>query len=344
MKTVPDSSLTRQEFLKLAAGLFSGLGISSAAETDPASKALDPAYLERGLTAMARAQTWFDAHWGAGILAGYYLCRDHPLSAETVSGIRRQMDTVIEVRAEQFQPMPDGGAENQRIDDIPKALLPAMKGGLRAHGHAVIFASLSTRALRDAPHMARPGIIDALCGLSRQIAKLKPERPMPATEGYSSTQAMIDTTFESLARFQPLLGHAEVRRPNFTHMITHTEALMNLEHMGFGDLARAGHPGHRVHISAPVPEVPNSTAEARRATMEKVMSGAFWSDTANTGLWKEKWNQTTNPNGDWIASGHLFKVLYSHHRLLSRVQDAERARLCTAILLERYINPAVQGG
>lgn len=344
MNSPPDIRMSRHEFLKLIAGLFAGMGIRGSEAAQEKAAAPDPAYLERGLTAMARAQTWFDAHWGAGILAGYYLCRDHSLSAETVSGIRRQMDTVIEVRPEQFQPMPDGGADKQRIDDIPKALLPAMKGGLRAHGHAVIFASLSTRALRDAPHMARPGIIDALCGLSRQIAKLKPQRPTPATQGYTGTQAMIDATFESLARFQPLLGHVEVRRPNFTHMITHTEALMNLEQIGFGDLARAGHLGHRVHISAPVPEVPHSTAEARRATMEKVMSGAFWSDPANTGLWKEKWNQTTNPNGDWIASGHLFKVLYSHHRLLSRVQDAARARLCTAILLERYINPAVQGG
>ena len=345
MKTLPDTRMNRHEFLKLASGIFAGLGISGVSSAvEEKLVPLDPAYLERGLTAMARAQTWFDAHWGAGILAGYYLCRDHPLSADTVSGIRRQMDTVIEVRAEQFKPMPDGDADKQRIDDIPNTLLPAMKSGLRAHGHAVIFASLSTRALRDAPHMARADIIDAMCGLSQQIAKLKPQRPTPATEGYTGTQEMIEATFESLARFHPLLGHAEVLRPNFTHMITHTEALMNLEHMGFGDLARAGHLGHRLHISAPVPKVPNSTAEAQRVTLEKVMSGAFWSDTANTGLWKEKWNQTTNPNGDWIASGHLFKVLYSHHRLLSRLQDTEKAKLCTAILLERYINPAVQGG
>lgn len=334
----------RHEFLKLASGLFARFGFSGVASAAENSAALDPAYLERGLTAMARAQTWFDAHWGAGILAGYYLCRDHPRSADTVSGIRRQMDTVIEVRAQQFQPMPEGDADERRIEDIPKALLPAMQRGLRAHGHAVIFASLSTRALRDTPHMARADIIDALCGLSRQIAKLKPQRPTPATEGYTGTQAMIDATFDSLARFQPLLGHAEVRRPNFTHMITHTEALMNLEQMGFGDLARAGHLGHRLHISAPVPAVPNGSAEVQRATLEKVMSGAFWSDTTNAGRWKEKWSQTANPSGDWIASGHLFKVLYSHHRLLSRLQDTEKAKLCTAILLERYINPSVQGG
>lgn len=347
MITNPNTGLTRNEFLRLAGGLFAGLGIRdvSSASVEKASP-LDPVYLDHGLTAMARAQTWFDAHWGAGILAGYYLCRDHPLDADTVTGIRRQMDTVIEVRAEQFKPMLDGDADKQRIDEVPKALLPAMKGGLRAHGHAVIFASLSTRALRDAPHMARPGIIDALCGLSRQIAKLKSQRPTPSTQGYASTQAMIEATFDSLALFQPLLGHPEVRRPNFTHMITHTEALMNLEQMGFGDLARAGHLGHRIHISVSVPPVPKQAAsgEANQTTLASVMNGTFWSDAMNTVAWKARWNQSTNPNGDWIASGHLFKVLYSHHRLMGRIADAGKAKLVTAILLERYTNPAVQGG
>jgi len=130
---------------------------------------------------MARALTWFDSDWGAGILAGYYLCRDHPLDAATVAGIRRQMDTVIEVRAEYFTPMEKGSAEEKRIAEVTEALRPAMQGGLRAHGHTVIFASLSTLALRDAPQMARVEIIEPLCGLSRQIAKLKPQKPAADT-------------------------------------------------------------------------------------------------------------------------------------------------------------------
>lgn len=337
--------MDRQGFLRLASGLLAGfVGRDVVATSPEAGKPLDDAYLQKGLTAMARARTWFDAHWGAGILAGYYLCRDHPLDAATVSGIQRQLDTVIEARAEQFTPMAGSAADEKRIAEVPQALLPAMQGGLRAHGHAVIFASLATRALRDAPQMARPEIVEALCGLSRQIAKLKPQRPAPDTQGYSGTRAMIEAVFDSLARFQPLLGHPQVRRPNFTHMITHTEALMNMEQMGYADLARAGHTGHRTHISAPVPEVPPSTAEEQRATLEKVMSGAFWSDAEQSERWRRKWSERDNPNGDWIASGHLFKVLYSYHRLLGRIEGAERKKLCTAILLERYVNPAVRGG
>ena len=352
MKQHPDLRLSRQEFLKLVTGVLTGLGIpgvataAAAPKTDgPRPSRLEDAYLERGLTAMARAETWFDAHWAAGILAGYYLCRDHPLDASTIAGIRKQMDTVIEVRGKQFTALGEGNADTGLIDEVPKALWPAIEGGLRAHGHAVIFASLATRALRDAPHMARPEIVQPLCGLSRQIAKLRPQKPDASAQGYAGSQAMIEATFDSLARFRPLLGHPGVRRPNFTHMVTHTEALLNLELMGFADLARAGHPGHRTHISAPVPAVTeNAAAGAEKATLESIMSGTFWTDAMNAGRWKEKWNQSTNPNGDWIASGHLFKVLYSYHRLMSRLGDADKVRLCSAILLERYVNPSVQGG
>ena len=94
--------MNRSEFFKLTAGILAGLGIPgvATAATPPKAEPLDDRFLEQGLTAVSRVQTWFDADWGAGILAGYYLCQDHPLDAATVAGIRRQMDTVIEVRAE----------------------------------------------------------------------------------------------------------------------------------------------------------------------------------------------------------------------------------------------------
>lgn len=351
MNEAPDNIVTRHEFLRLTMGIVAGLGIPGVRAADSGTavelpvQPLKDDYLAKGLTAMARAKTWFDAHWGAGILAGYYLCRDHPLNAATVAGIRKQMDTVMEVRRGQFVPMNGGRPQESLIDEVPKALLPAIKDGLRAHGHAVIFASLATRALRDAPQMATEEIIGRLCGLSHQIAKMPPEKPAAPTAGYADAQEMIEATFDSLVRFKSLLGHPSVRRPNFTHMVTHAEALVNLEMMGFAELARAGYTGHRMHISAPVPPIPGIAPWAdTRSSLESVMSGAYWSDATNIDLWKRKWVLKDNPNGDWIASGHLFKVLYSYHRLMKRIADADKVRLCSAILLERYVNPSVQGG
>ncbi|MBL9118211.1 MAG: hypothetical protein JNJ83_24610 [Verrucomicrobiaceae bacterium] len=340
----PPAEMTRLDFLKLASGVLGGMGIPASASS-PDRKPVDPDYIAKGLTAMANAQTWFDAHWGAGILAGYYLCRDHPLDGETKLSIQAQMDAVVETRGEQFAPIKAEPSDEALLPNISKALRPAMDGGLRAHGHAVIFASLALRALRDAPHMAQPSLVDRLCGLSRQIARLKPQVPSSGSQPYANTQEVIEATFTSLARFRPLLGHPDIKRPNFTHMVTHTEALMNLEALGEHELARMGHTGHQIHVSAPVPHVPSADhAEAEPVALEDVMNGRFWSESGNTERWKKPWNQKANPNGDWIASGHLFKVLYSYHRLMGRISDTNQIKLVSAILLERYMNPAVQGG
>jgi hypothetical protein len=347
--------MNRKEFLKLSTGIIGGLAIPGAfgdsanpAETDPVKNhSLDKSYLELGLTGMARAEGWFDAHWGAGVIAGYYLCTENRLNESITTGIKKQLDAVIRLRSAQFAPFPKESVDETLIEALPRALLPAIKGGLRAHGHAVIFTSLSTKALRDVPYMAQSALIDALCGHSRRIGRKKPEKLEDKTvaKPYPDSQAMIEATFDSLIRFKGLLGRPSIRRPNFTHMTTHTEALVNLEKMGYPDLAKEGHTGHRVHIGVPVPEIAGTTdVPANRAALEAVMSDSYWNNKQNQGQWNRKWNLTDNPNGDWIASGHLFKVLYSYHRLIGRIKDKEKVKLCSRILMERYMNPEVQGG
>ena len=156
----------------------------------------------------------------------------------------------------------------------------------------------------------------------------------------------IEALFDSLVRFKPLLGHPTVRRPNFTHMTTHTEALMSLERMGYTELAKTGQLGHQAHIGEPVPEFDpqQHPLEKRRVALEEVMSKGYWESEENQKQWNTAWNVNTNPNGYWVAFGHLFKVLYSYHRLIGRIKDKEKVRLCSEVLLERYINPNVQGG
>jgi len=345
--------MNRREFVELSTRIIGGLsipgvlgGFTSAADTGVRkNSALDDSYLEKGLIGMARAKGWFYAHWGAAVLAGYYLCKENCLDEQTATAVKKQLDALIRLRAAQFAPLPEEPANERLIAKVAVALCPAIQGGLRAHGHAVIFASLSTRALRDAPQMAQPALIESLCGLSSQIARKEPEKPAHEAAAYADTQAMIEATFDSLVRFKDLLGRHSIRRPNFTHMVTHTEALMNLAMMGYQDLARTGYAGHRVHIGAPVPKFDSEIhADGGRATLEAVMSENYWENEQNLDRWNREWNETDNPNGYWVAFGHLFKVLYSYHRLIRRVDDEEKVRLCSMILLERYLNPNVQGG
>lgn len=61
--------MNRSEFFKLTAGILAGLGIPGVATAATPTKVepLDDRFLEQGLTAMARAQTWFDGKNGVSV-------------------------------------------------------------------------------------------------------------------------------------------------------------------------------------------------------------------------------------------------------------------------------------
>lgn len=333
-------------------GLVNGLGLAGATTGSATANSavphvtLDDSYLVRGLTGMAQAKGWFDAHWGAAVIAGYFLCQENQLDPTTVAEIKSQLDLAINARAEQFAPFRQQTADIALIERIPQALEPAIEGGLREHGHAVIFAALSMKALHAAPEIAQPALVEALCGLSKEIARRPAERPARGSDtSYTDTGQMIQALFDNLARFKPLLGHPSIRRPNFTHMTTHTEALLCLHEMGYEELAHRGFLGHRAHVAAPLP-TESVTLPTKRVEsgLESIMSNDYWQDPVNRQRWNKRWDGSTNPNGHWIASGHLFKVLYSFHRLIRHVRDQQLVQNCSQILLERYFNPEIQGG
>ncbi|MCA9050944.1 MAG: hypothetical protein KDA89_19540 [Planctomycetaceae bacterium] len=349
-----DTAIMRREFVKMSAAIIGGLGIPGllsettavAAENDRAQTGVpDESYVEKGLIGMARSKGWFNAHLGAAVLAGYYMCKENSFSEALVTAIQQQLDALIQVHADQFTPFAEMTAKESLIEDVPASLAPAVEGGLRAHGHAVIYTALAVRALRDAPHMADAQLIKHLCSHNAEIARKTPTRPAVPTN-YADTQAMVEALFNSLARFEPLLGRPSVRRPNFTHMTTHTEALVSLEALGYADLAGAGQLGQQAHISEPVPsfDPAEHPLEEHSSTLADVMSEKYWESAENRRQWNKAWNQKTNPNGYWLAFGHLFKVLYSYHRLIGRISDQDKVRLCSRILLERCVNPNVQGG
>jgi len=193
--------------------------------------------------------------------------------------------------------------------------------------------------------MAYPAIIDGIGRQTASIAKVRPKRPKGEPGAYRDTQAMIEATFDSLLRFERLVGRPGIHRPNFTHIVTHTEALARLETMGHGGLARRGHVGHRVHIDNKVPEVGQAEVHDRsEVTLPGILHTGFWEDPKLQALWHESWNRRSNPNGDWIASGHLFKVLYAFCEIAERIQDPSVVERCATILLERYFDADVQGG
>lgn len=307
-------------------------------------------YFVKGLTAMARAcdrPGWFQAHWGAAVLASSYLCRENDLDARLKTAVRAQTDALIRHFEPYFQPLPDEEPDPKLVGKVEQALEEPITGH-RAHGHAVTFATLGLRALKELPRMATPKVVEGLCRISRRIGRI-PAAPDHAYNrehplgDYADPGAIVEATFDCLLRYEGVHFDA-LKRPNFTHRITYTDALVQLHGMGHGELAARGHASHGIYVNTAPPA---GTKRGRRphpqANLETLFSPAFWEDEDHARAWRVKFDAEKNRMGEWIV-GHLFKVLYSYLRLRKRVKDEEKARRVDAIVLERYVDPTAKGG
>ncbi len=294
---------------------------------------------------MARADDWFGAHWGAALIAGSFLCAEAGLTEEAQSAIRAELDVLRVKKQEACRAFAHAPRQEDFIVPLKDSLLAAMDGGLREHGHAVIYTSLALRALQELPHLAIPAIVDPICGWNRVIAKVRPHAAPEDTTLYRDERHLVDATLMGLLRFEALVGHPGIHRPNFTHWITHTEALRRFKLEGFGDVWEAGCAGHRAHVATEVPVIRGAdSADRTGVSLAAIQAESFWRDASRQEVWHEPWSLRGNPNGDWIAAGHLFKVLYAFFHVTREIQDDVLVQRCARILFERYFDPEVLGG
>jgi hypothetical protein len=316
---------------------------------------VDREYLDYGLTGMGRAcdrPGWFQAHWGAAVLASYFLRRDADLNAAVDTSVKTQADLLVDVRDSYFVPLKGEDPDPKLIETVAGALEGPITG-YRAHGHHVIFASLALRALEEAPHMATPALTRGLSKITERIGKkaaapdppYNRENPLPA---YTDEASIANALFDCLLRWEGVRfaqeGEKGLVRPNFTHQITYTDALIQLHRMGRDELARRGHAAHQIAINTAPPEGTAGKEEPHPlATLDVVLSPDYWQDEQNCDAWKGRFDSATNRMGDWVV-GHLFKILYSYLRVRNLIADREKATRVDRIVLERYVDPLASGG
>ena len=323
----------------------------------PAGKpeGLGEEYLIKGLTGLARTCDkggWFQAHWGAAVLASYYLCQENDLDERIKSAVKIQTDAMIRKYGFYFSPLKKEEPDPALIGKVARALEQPISG-LRASGHAVTFAALGLRALKDVPRIATPTLIEGLCKISGRIGKKRPladhaynrKNPLPP---YSGEESIAEAVFDCILRYEgvrfPPANTGGLRRPNFTHQLTYSDALVQLHRMGYTDLAKRGHAPHQVYVNTAPPDTAKRNRKLHSsARLEVVLSPGFWEEEANARNWKNDFDVKSNRMGDWIV-GHLFKILYSYTRLRKLVKDPEKIRRVDRIVLERYVDPTTAGG
>jgi hypothetical protein len=113
----------------------------------------------------------------------------------------------------------------------------------------------------------------------------------------------------------------EVGASGVLHWVTHAEALVTLEELGYREVARRGYAAHQMAVNRPFEKDGEQAPD--RAPIDW-LGPTYWESDAPRRLFQ----------GSWLA-GHAFKLPHSVFRLLWRVKDEDlrQAALTRAALL-----------
>jgi hypothetical protein len=305
-------------------------------------------FLKSGLVGMANAPQAgsMAGHLGAAVVTGYFIGENQPhLPAAVFDGIRRDLNRIMGgEEAIWFDPkkigmtakalfgdLPDGPWEQNAIGRISTALLGNI-ARTRQSGHNVIFASIALRAFQSHPELATPAIVKGIAKLITsfdqahsgrgyygkaigwKIGDKAPIDPEIQIEPYQSMQALAAIVIHEVIK------SANVHRRGFGglfHLINHAAALLELDRMGFKDLAKKGLEAHRHHLLLylTLPDLEDELGKLK-STRQDPLNGNYWQKTRSA-----QW-------GAWLT--HRIKTLYGFHTLLAYIDDpqtCERAKL-----------------
>jgi hypothetical protein len=253
---------------------------------------LEKEYLEKGITALSRAgeQGWFSGHYGAAVMAAYYISRERIFVGELHDQLVNRVNDMMNLVPDFFQPYPLESPEPQQINRIIDGISLNLKT-LRTSGHGVVLGTLALKGLRDAPHMVTPTIVNGICkildnacqdGLNRyygienydEIEVYDDEIP-----AYINEYDMIKTAFEECE----VVYETQIiddKRYHFVgekeHGITHAHAIYDLLSMGYVELAHQGFENHRLQmkLNRMVPPAPK---RIEKSTFTGILDLNFWS-------------------------------------------------------------------
>jgi len=281
-------------------------------------------YLELGVVAMARAAEdgWFGGHYGAALLAGYFMSRDSELPEHVKEGIERTCESFRVLKPEWFAPLEKG-------EEADPGLLEAVITGLgenvkrlRTSGHGLALGVLALRALRERPDLIQPRIVAGLVTLLKATTVDRPDRywaipdygmvteeDIHGIASYQTPASMAKHTFEELLTVIPnrvIEGQRYFFEGEVTHSITHADALINLERFGYTDLAQAGIRNHRIqmYLNRQRPDFVLED-EVKEPAFISIFSPLYWEKT--------------------YRDPHALKLPYAALALLQQLPEQERA-------------------
>jgi hypothetical protein len=280
-------------------------------------------YLELGLTALARGgqHNWFDGHFGAALLAAYYMNKEHDLPDHVQGGLIRTCEHYRAQHPEWFVPV-----EGETAD---LALLARVIEGLRLNtarlstsGHGLALGVLGLKALLERPDFLLPSIVEGLYRTLERTAVDRPDRyygvedyfSLPVAEDteimpYASVQEMVERAFAEIGTVVPTMrwnGKLYHFTGELEHGITHAQALVELDRLGYAELAAQGMVNHRKQMVL-------NRLRPQEVLVYEVVEPPFSSIFAES-YWAGTYDDP-----------HAIKVPYAAWSLLKRLPEEQRA-------------------
>ncbi|GED71564.1 hypothetical protein BRE01_52660 [Brevibacillus reuszeri] len=281
-------------------------------------------YLELGVVAMTRAAAagWFGGHYGAALLAGYYMNREHDLPEHVKAGIERTCEAYRAQQPVWFFPLDQEEAADTSLLERVIAGLADNVAQLRTSGHGLALGVLALKALRERPDLIRPSIVEGLVKLLKATTEDRQTRywgianyfeitdaDVQGIEPYQTTVEMAARTFDELHTVIPgrvIDGQRYHFAGEVVHSVTHAQALSDLERFGYGELVESGMRNHHVqlYLDRQMPDFVRED-EVREPAFEQIFSPVFWEKT--------------------YSDPHALKLPYAALDLLKRLPVEKRA-------------------
>lgn len=306
---------------------------------------LSDEYLTKGLTALSRAWTQKSAmvgHTGAAVIAAYFFCRENELEDRTQELIDKLVDNLIEQNGafwdknakesdSLFAPYSKEPHNPELLADIISALDQKI-AVLRSSGHCTIFASLALKGLKQIPQMITPSVVDGICKLilkfgdspgqgyyGKEKGWLRgiPVEPEKHLSPYKNIHDVIK------AAFHEIITHDRIKQRGYgshLHLTTHTNALLELDEMGYSELSQKGYHAHQTHIMLLRSLPPDTLEHDEIKRFEPAKFSPLTYDYWNT------YDPTQEQKSALQLGGadHVLKISYAFFHILKSVSNVQK--------------------
>ncbi|MDX2370820.1 MAG: hypothetical protein QNK36_20860 [Colwellia sp.] len=224
--------------------------------------------IEQGLIGLANAGAlnggnWFVGHFGAEVLSLAFLLLNKRVEKSAEQLVLDRIEEVLETQDQFFEtPLPQvNAAKSFGLEDFENAVENCISN-LYVDGHHTIYSALALRGFSEYPELARPEIIQGLIalldaceaagfdrfyGLDHEsfsnkilLEKFAFNSPLDAAEVALAQHREVITDREAAGKFYFFSGSR-------LHLVTHAQALLELDQLGYANLVKSGLPGFTKH-------------------------------------------------------------------------------------------------